>query len=472
MTNDAQPSKPSFSPAYSVSNIKNYIPIILEIENVHYASWAELFMNTARAFDVLDHIAPPKEAILKKDDDWDCLDAIVKQWIYSTISIDLLHTILEPGSSAQQTWDRLKDIFNDNQNSRTVTLEQQFSNIHMDNYPNVSAYCQALKMIADQLSNVGSPVPETRLEEKAAGTSSAHALVAASSDSKPLNTSHNGGNSSNYNNNYKGKGNRHHKGNYRGKNQGGGNSGGFHKQSGRQQTPSATSASNWTWVPIAQWPASSQQGWTAPPCPYPTSGWTPPAANNGQGILGPRPQQAFLAQPGILGMPPGTLVPTNLAAVMQSFNLQQPDNNFYMDTGASSHMNSNNGNLVSYSPLSGNRAIVVGNGNLIPIRGIGHTALPFPNNSLKLKNVLYVPGLIKNLVSVRKFTVDNCVIVEFDPFGFTVKDLKTGTPLLRSNSTGDLYPLLPINHTVTAPTQALTAVSSNVFVSLSLVSVG
>ncbi|KAL9225918.1 hypothetical protein vseg_001792 [Gypsophila vaccaria] len=111
---DSTTQKSSFHPAYSVSNIKNYVQITLEIENVHYASWAELFLNTARAFDVLDHVAHPKDAVLKKDGNWDHLDVIVKQWIYSTISIDLLHTILEPGATAQQAWDRLKDIFNEN----------------------------------------------------------------------------------------------------------------------------------------------------------------------------------------------------------------------------------------------------------------------------------------------------------------------------------------------------------------------
>ncbi|KAL9244468.1 hypothetical protein vseg_018243 [Gypsophila vaccaria] len=282
MSNDAQFSKPSFSSAYSVSIIKNYVPIILDIENVHYASWAELVLNTTRAFDVIDHIAPLMEAVLKKDDGWHRLDAIDKQWIYSTISIDLLHTILEPGATAQQTWDRLKDIFNDNQNSRTVTLEQQFSNIHMDNYPTFSAFCQALKMIADQLSNVGSPVLETRLvlqivtylskgydsvatiiqqsdplpwfykarsmltmeevrKAKTASMSSNTALIAATSASKPTPASNNGGNSSNSYNNYKGKGNCHHKGNYRGKNQGGDTFGGSNKQLGRQHSASSTS---------------------------------------------------------------------------------------------------------------------------------------------------------------------------------------------------------------------------------------
>ncbi|XP_074292045.1 uncharacterized protein LOC141618881 [Silene latifolia] len=163
MTNDSSSSKSVFHPAYSVSNIKNFVPIILEAENVHYASWAELFLNTARAFDVLDHVAPPKDVVIQKDGQWDRLDAIVKQWIYSTISLDLLHTILAPGLSAQEAWDRLKDIFNDNKNSRAMYLERQFTSTHMDNFPNVSAYCQKLKMIADQLANVRSPVSETRL---------------------------------------------------------------------------------------------------------------------------------------------------------------------------------------------------------------------------------------------------------------------------------------------------------------------
>ncbi|XP_074300414.1 uncharacterized protein LOC141631674 [Silene latifolia] len=406
MTNDST-SKPGFHPAYSVSNIKNYVQITLETENVHYASWAELFQNTARAFDVIDHIAPSKDTVINKDATWDRLDAIVKQWIYSSISLDLLHTILEPGSTAQKAWDRLKDIFNDNQNSRAVMLEQQFTNIHMDNYPNVSSYCQALKMIADQLANVGAPVSETRLvlqlvthlsdgydgvatiiqqsdplppfykarsmltleETRRAKTTTAStdsALVvnqssSPSSDSKQTqNTSQNHGNSSN-SNNYRGKGknNRHH---YKGKNQGGN---GSQKQSGRQQ-----GSGTWTWVPYPQWPAQQQQGWTPPPCPYPTNSWTAPS-NRSPGILGPRPQQAFMAQPTMVGPPNGAFVPTDIAAAMQTLNLQQPDDNLYMDTGASSHMTSNNGNLVSYYLLSGNRHIVVGNGNTIPIRGIG-----------------------------------------------------------------------------------------------------
>ncbi|KAK4354777.1 hypothetical protein RND71_026971 [Anisodus tanguticus] len=102
-------------------------------------------------------------------------------------------------------------------------------------------------------------------------------------------------------------------------------------------------------------------------------------------------------------------------------------------------MTSDQGTLSSYSNLSKNCGIIVGNDNSIPIRGYGHTTLSPPHPPLVLKNTLHAPNLIKNLVSVRKFITDNWVSVNFDPFGFSVKDFKTGIPLMRCNSMGELY---------------------------------
>ena len=72
-------------------------------------------------------------------------------------------TILEPGSTAQQAWERLRDILQDNKHSCAVYLENQFSHTHIENFPNVLAYCQKLKMISDQLAGVGLPVSNQRL---------------------------------------------------------------------------------------------------------------------------------------------------------------------------------------------------------------------------------------------------------------------------------------------------------------------
>ena len=113
-----------------------------------------------------------------------------------------------------------------------------------------------------------------------------------------------------------------------------------------------------------------------------------------------------------------------------------------MDTGATSHMTSSTGNLSSYFNLSNhpNHNIVVGNGHTIPILGYDQSTLSSSCQSLSLKNVLHAPKLIKNLISVRKFTTDNFVSVKFDPFGFSMKDYLTGRPIMRCNSQGDLYP--------------------------------
>ena len=69
-----------------------------------------------------------------------------------------------------------------------------------------------------------------------------------------------------------------------------------------------------------------------------------------------------------------------------------------------------------------------------------------------LKNVLHAPKLIKNLVLVRNFTNDNQVFVEFDPFGFSVKDFQTRMTLMWCDSQGELY---PITTTTTTYTQAI-----------------
>lgn len=104
-------------------------------------------------------------------------------------------------------------------------------------------------------------------------------------------------------------------------------------------------------------------------------------------------------------------------------------------------MTSSQGNLSSYFKLSKNNKIIVGNGHSVPIYGLGITHLDNPHPSLILNNAFHAPNLIKNLMSVHKFTTDNNVSIEFDPFGFSVKDFQTGMPIMRRESQGDLYPI-------------------------------
>ncbi|GKD28342.1 ribonuclease H-like domain-containing protein [Tanacetum coccineum] len=121
--------------------------------------------------------------------------------------------------------------------------------------------------------------------------------------------------------------------------------------------------------------------------------------------------------------------------------MASPDQQWYMDTGATSHLSSHTGNLQTSSLNRNFHSVIVGNGSFIPVTHSGHLQIPNPYRPLHLKNVLVTPNIIKNLVSVRKFTTDNKCSIDFDPYGFTVRDYHTRQTLLRCDSTGDLYPL-------------------------------
>lgn len=62
--------------------------------------------------------------------------------------------------------------------------------------------------------------------------------------------------------------------------------------------------------------------------------------------------------------------------------------------------------------------LLVGYVSRIPVKGIGTTNIPPPHPPFTLKNVLYTPNIITNLISVQKFASDNHVSIKFDPFGF------------------------------------------------------
>ncbi|MCH87392.1 hypothetical protein A2U01_0008261, partial [Trifolium medium] len=97
----------------------------------------------------------------------------------------------------------------------------------------------------------------------------------------------------------------------------------------------------------------------------PTTGnWQQSVAPNRQpGILGQKPQQAHVAS----AHP--SYMPTDIQAAMHTLSIAPPDKQWYMDTGATSHMTANKGNLTSYSNISNH--ITVGSGHNIPVIGCG-----------------------------------------------------------------------------------------------------
>ncbi|GKA80648.1 ribonuclease H-like domain-containing protein [Tanacetum coccineum] len=147
-------------------------------------------------------------------------------------------------------------------------------------------------------------------------------------------------------------------------------------------------------------------------------------------------------QPGTVGSISLTGQATNLPHAFNAETLQDPASSAWnMDSGASTHLHSS---ITSLSELFNNcmySSVSVGDGHTIPVTNVGHSVLPTNYGSLRLNNVLITPHIVKNLISVRQFVRDNDCTIEFDAFGFSVKDFKTRRVLLRCDSTGDLYPV-------------------------------
>ncbi|XP_019447442.1 PREDICTED: uncharacterized protein LOC109348071 [Lupinus angustifolius] len=107
---------------------------------------------------------------------------------------------------------------------------------------------------------------------------------------------------------------------------------------------------------------------------------------------------------------------------------------WYPDSGATNHLTAD-ASLV-HEPIEtfGHEQIYMGNGSGISIKSVGNSHFTSSLNStvsLSLNNLLYVPSITKNLLSVSQFTKDNSCYFEFHPNTCFVKSQATNELLLQ-----------------------------------------
>ncbi|CAH9095254.1 unnamed protein product [Cuscuta europaea] len=91
------------------------------------------------------------------------LDALVRQWMFSTMSKDLMLTVLKSGKTARDLWERLKALIQDNKGTRAATLESKFVNLKFTDCSDIDDYCDKLKAISDRLQDLEFPMDDKRL---------------------------------------------------------------------------------------------------------------------------------------------------------------------------------------------------------------------------------------------------------------------------------------------------------------------
>ena len=137
---------------------------------------------------------------------------------------------------------------------------------------------------------------------------------------------------------------------------------------------------------------------------------------------------------------------------------------WFMDSGATDHLTGDLDRMTFQERYHGNDHVHVANGAGLHISHIGHSQISGLDRNLALRDILHVPNISKNLLSVHKFVSDNDVFVEFHPTVFFVKDRATQKILLLGRSKNGLYPIpfhRPSSSSSTRPALSSVKVSSS-----------
>ena len=113
--------------------------------------------------------------------------------------------------------------------------------------------------------------------------------------------------------------------------------------------------------------------------------------------------------------------------------------NWLLDFGASYYVTSNISNLSLRQPYEGPDDIIISDGTGLNMTHVGKSTLSSPSHSFLLSNVLCVPSMKQNLISVSQFCKTNNASIEFYTSSFCAKDLTTGSLLAAGRSKNNVY---------------------------------
>ena len=148
------------SQAAAVQNIKNLIPIVLDLQVSNYSKWRGYVLIFGR-FALKDHVLCDDSR--PYDPAWSRMDYVVVSWIFNTISPDLLDVVHERDDiTARGAWLGLEQQFLNNRESRAMLLDAEFRTL-CQGALSVDDYCRKMKTMADALADLGEPIQDRTL---------------------------------------------------------------------------------------------------------------------------------------------------------------------------------------------------------------------------------------------------------------------------------------------------------------------
>lgn len=102
----------------------------------------------------------------------------------------------------------------------------------------------------------------------------------------------------------------------------------------------------------------------------------------------------------------------------------------YPDSGVTHHVCRDASTLNTSAPYTTTIPLLKGHGTRSKIKYVGSSTLDTIAELLHLSNVLHVPSIRKNLLSMSQFVRENNVYFEFHLFRFLIKDIQTQAVLM------------------------------------------
>ncbi|KAM2672155.1 hypothetical protein EV1_007888 [Malus domestica] len=459
----------------TVQNVVGMVPTKLNRQN--YITWRSLFLPILKRFKLLGLINGedpcPLEfirdssgsRILNPDyEAWCERDQILTIWIHSTLAEDLLPLTIEMEDS-RSLWQSLERRFAGALRTHVHSLRSKIQNIQKGD-SSLTDYLNSIKEISDKLAAAGEPISEkdlvayilsglpdeyesfidsieTRSED--VNANELHGLLLSKEISLQKRKTRSSSSSAPFHaytaqphpsvsNSFLG--------NSRGKSQ-------YRNRSNQNRHFGANQNGNFGPNPNRYFGANRHGNFGA--------------HRNSGGVLGPAPNQnrssSFFSgrpnpcqlchQHGHLAISCGQLSQfasqhsqafTNTLVGMSAMTGSSSPSYWLTDSGVSHHVTPDPASLNSAIPYTGTEQLFIGDGKGLYISHTGSALLRTANAAFKLNNVLFVPKASHNLRSVYRFVHNNWCSLTFDPFGFYVKDLRTGRTLFQGPSEGGLYP--------------------------------
>ncbi|XP_073363426.1 uncharacterized protein [Aegilops tauschii subsp. strangulata] len=156
-------SNPFAGPEPSVAaicdlNIEDRVPIRLDSSSTSYYTWKTYFNLIFREYYLTEHIDGSVDSeYMQGDPEWSAIEATLIRWFYQTVSKDIFHTVVAEDDDACAVWAKINALFTDNKLQCLVFLQQEFFGCHQEN-STIDEYCMRLKMLADELRDIGAKV--------------------------------------------------------------------------------------------------------------------------------------------------------------------------------------------------------------------------------------------------------------------------------------------------------------------------